>query len=164
MYYYLIRTNEGWVGIAGAGKKIAILEFPKPTREEAEALIIERSGVDSESASDFSGMADSIAAYFSGEKVDFDSPIDYGSAGEFDVSVWKAAREIPYGEVRSYAWVAERIGRPNSARAVGQALGRNPVPIIVPCHRVIRSNGDLGGFSYDLDWKRRLLEKESKSK
>ncbi len=74
--------------------------------------------------------------------------------------VWRVLREIPYGNTVSYRWVAEQIGRPLAFRAVGMACGRNPVPIIIPCHRVIGSNGNLRGFSAGVNIKRRLLEIE----
>jgi methylated-DNA-[protein]-cysteine S-methyltransferase len=116
--------------------------------------------VSTESGSDFEDTVDAIRSYFDGKRVDFKCIVDSGSAGDFDVSVWSAAREIGYGDVATYKWVARRIGRPNAQRAVGQALGRNPIPLIVPCHRVLRTDGQLGGFRYGFDWKRRLLDIE----
>ena len=113
-----------------------------------------------ESEHDFIGCAEQVAAYFRGEPVRFNFALDFGDAGEFDRLVWAAAREIGYGETRSYAWLAARIGKPHAARAVGRALGRNPILIIVPCHRIVRANGDLGGFGAGLDWKIRLLKLE----
>ena len=79
---------------------------------------------------------------------------------EFDHKVWLALKEIPFGETRTYKWLAERIGKPNASRAVGQALGRNPIPILLPCHRIIESDGSLGGFSGGVEIKRRLLDME----
>jgi methylated-DNA-[protein]-cysteine S-methyltransferase len=74
--------------------------------------------------------------------------------------VWEKARLIPYGETRSYMWLARQIGKPQAARAVGQALGRNPLPVIVPCHRVIASDGSPGGFTGGLHRKKMLLKLE----
>ncbi|GAI87660.1 unnamed protein product, partial [marine sediment metagenome] len=74
---------------------------------------------------------------------------------------WEETRLIPYGETRSYAWVAKQVGKPKAARAVGQAMGSNPLPIIIPCHRVITSNGKLGGFGGGLEMKRQLLSLEA---
>ncbi|MBN1232103.1 MAG: methylated-DNA--[protein]-cysteine S-methyltransferase [Candidatus Coatesbacteria bacterium] len=82
------------------------------------------------------------------------------SGTPFQMSVWKKLIEIPYGSIRTYAAIAKNIGHPDSARAVGNAIGRNPVPIIIPCHRVIKSDGSLGGFICDVKMKRILLEKE----
>ena len=91
------------------------------------------------------------------------SYIDWSRYTPFQKKVWEAVKTIPYGETRSYKWVAENIGNPRAARAVGQALKRNPLPGIIPCHRVIRSDGSLGGFSRGLKKKRDLLRAEEKS-
>ena len=86
--------------------------------------------------------------------------MDWSSGTPFQRKVWKAITRIPYGRVRSYQWVATRVGGKQYARAVGMALGANPVPIIVPCHRIIAHDGSLGGFSCGLPVKRRLLKLE----
>ena len=160
--YYVFESELGWVGIAGANGRICRLVLPRSSRRETAAFLNEgkaRGLV--ESKHDFSGQADRLAAYFAGKRVDFDCEPDTTGASPFDVRVWGAAREIGYGEVRSYGWLAARIGQPGAARAVGQALGRNPVPVIVPCHRVIRSDGGIGGFGAGLAWKIRLLGMEA---
>ena len=82
-------------------------------------------------------------------------------AGAFEWDVWHCAKTIPFGETRSYGWIARKIGNPGAARAVGRALGANPWPLIIPCHRVIRSDGTIGGFSSGLKWKRYLLKYEN---
>ncbi len=105
-----------------------------------------------------------LREYFAGKRVSFDLPLDLRPATAFQRAVWKAAATIPYGETRSYAWIAKRIGRPKAARAVGQALGANPVPVIIPCHRVITSAGALGGFTGGLPMKKRLLAMEAGEK
>jgi O-6-methylguanine DNA methyltransferase len=84
----------------------------------------------------------------------------YTTISEFESKVYKAVKLIPSGQTRSYKWVAQRIGCPRSYRAVGNALNKNPYPVAVPCHRVIRKNGDLGGFSKGRRAKKRLLSKE----
>lgn len=86
--------------------------------------------------------------------------VDLRRSSGFQSDVLGAAREIPAGETRSYAWIATRIGRPGAARAVGRALGTNPVPIVVPCHRVVRGDGDLGGYIFGLEMKEELLRRE----
>jgi len=98
-----------------------------------------------------------ILEYLAGKRRSFDLPLAPADASDFTRSVWRACCEIPYGETRSYQWIARRIGRPKASRAVGTALGANPLPLIVPCHRVVRSDGSLGGFAGGLDLKRRLL-------
>lgn len=79
---------------------------------------------------------------------------------EFERKVYLAVSAIPYGETRTYKWVAERIGHPKAVRAVGQALKKNPLPFLVPCHRVVKSNGELGGYRYGASWKKKLLQME----
>ena len=99
--------------------------------------------------------------YFAGGPIDFaEIPVQLAYTTEFQQQVWKAIQQIPYGEVQSYQWIADRIGRPKSARAIGNAVGANPVSILIPCHRVIRSNGALGGYGGGLARKRQLLALE----
>ena len=105
-------------------------------------------------------FARQLQAYAKGQPVKFDCRLDLSAGTTFQQKVWRALRTIPRGETRSYAWVAKKIGQPNATRAVGAACGANPIPIIVPCHRVIASDGSLGGFSCGLAIKRRLLALE----
>lgn len=104
-------------------------------------------------------LAEQLDAYLRGELTRFSVSLDLQGT-PFQLSVWNALREIPYGEVRSYAAIAQAIGRPAAVRAVGAANGANPVPVIVPCHRVIGSNGELVGFGAGVEWKLRLLGTE----
>lgn len=101
-----------------------------------------------------------LAEYLEGLRGYFTVPVDLSTLAPFQQSVLRAARAIPFGEVRSYAWLAERIGNPRAVRAVGTALKANPITIVVPCHRVLRSDGSLGGYALGLDLKRRLLSLE----
>ena len=99
--------------------------------------------------------------YFAGEPLDVSAiPIRVDWGTDFQNRVWETIRQIPYGEVRSYKWVAEKVGRPKAVRAVGSAVGANAAIILNPCHRVIRSNGALGGYGGGLERKRRLLALE----
>jgi O-6-methylguanine DNA methyltransferase len=97
--------------------------------------------------------------YFAGERRDFSLPLDLRGT-EFQLACWRALLEIPYGETRSYRDVAEAIGHPRAFRAVGMSNNRNPVAIVVPCHRVIASSGSLCGYGGGLDIKRKLLDLE----
>lgn len=103
-----------------------------------------------------------LRAYFTGERALFELPLDLEAATPFQRSVLQAAQRIPAGTVQTYGQVARAIGKPRASRAVGQALGRNPVPIVIPCHRVVASDGGLGGYSGGggLDSKRWLLQLE----
>jgi len=103
--------------------------------------------------------AQQLQAYFAGEAKDFDLPLDaQGTA--FQMRVWQALQSIPYGQTRSYAQLAALVGSPKAARAVGLANGRNPLSIIVPCHRVIGADGSLTGYGGGLENKRFLLKLE----
>jgi O-6-methylguanine DNA methyltransferase len=98
--------------------------------------------------------------YFQGKRVFFSVPVDLSETPDFQRRVLETARRIPFGEVRPYAWVAQRIGHPRAVRAVGTALGRNPVPFIVPCHRVLQSGGGIGGYLFGSETKSGLLALE----
>ena len=101
-----------------------------------------------------------LDSYFHGANESFSQDVKFLSGTEFEKQVWLALKDIPFGETRSYKWVAEHIGKPAAVRAVGQALSKNPVPIVIPCHRVIESSGSMGGYAYGVDIKVRLLEME----
>ncbi len=101
-----------------------------------------------------------LGAYFNGSKSTFDQEIKFLSGTDFEKAVWAALLKIPFGETRSYKWIAEEIGNPGAVRAVGRALSKNPLPVVVPCHRVIESDGSIGGFASGVEMKRRLLDME----
>lgn len=101
-----------------------------------------------------------LAEYLDGRRSFFTVPVDLGRLAPFQREVLEAAQGIPFGEVRPYRWVAEAIGRPRAVRAVGQALGANPVPLIVPCHRVVPAGGGSGGYIFGGEVKERLLNLE----
>jgi methylated-DNA-[protein]-cysteine S-methyltransferase len=100
-----------------------------------------------------------IHEYFAGDRRDFDLPLDLHGT-EFQIAAWRALASVPYGETTSYGEQAERIGRPGAFRAVGAANGKNPVPIILPCHRIVGVNGSLTGFAGGLELKQWLLSME----
>ena len=105
-------------------------------------------------------LATQLDAYFAGKLRHFSVPLDLRGT-PFQLKVWERLLDIPFGETRSYRQIAKTLGRPRSARPVGQAVGRNPVSIVVPCHRVIGSNGDLIGYGGGLPRKQALLELEA---
>jgi methylated-DNA-[protein]-cysteine S-methyltransferase len=104
-------------------------------------------------------LTDQLDDYFRGARTRFDVPLRFEGTA-FQMAVWSALVEIPFGQTSTYAHLAERIGRPGAARAVGAANGQNPISIVVPCHRLIGASGDLTGYGWGLDRKRRLLELE----
>jgi len=99
--------------------------------------------------------------YFQGKKVDFSTKYDISHLSTFTQKVLNVTKKIPYGKTLTYSQIAKRIGYPKASRAVGQAVGFNPLPIIIPCHRVLRKDGSLGGFAYGLKWKKTLLKIEN---
>jgi methylated-DNA-[protein]-cysteine S-methyltransferase len=106
------------------------------------------------------GAIRQLKEYFQGERQAFDLPMAPPQGTAFQRKVWEACREIPYGKMTSYGALARRVGSPGAMRAIGQALNRNPLPLLVPCHRVVGKNGDLTGFAGGIEWKARLLSIE----
>jgi methylated-DNA-[protein]-cysteine S-methyltransferase len=159
--YTVFSVAAGHVGVLGTKAGLQRVTLPQPT----EAVVRKLLGIDDRrdilSTSLYADLADRLQAYYRGHRVDFQDTLDLAAATAFQRSVWQATRPIPYGETRSYGWVAGQIGQPGALRAVGQALGRNPLPVIIPCHRVVGSNGEMGGFSGGLEMKRFLLRLES---
>ena len=146
-FYEVYESPVGALYLIFAGKDLCGIEFVKPVD-----LPLKKSSS--------SLLHKELKEFFKHGKDVFDQAIALTKGTEFDHLVWMALKEIPFGETRTYKWLAEKIGRPNAFRAVGQSLGRNPIPIVLPCHRIIESDGSLGGFSAGTDVKRRLLEIE----
>lgn len=151
--YRIIDSPIGPLMLAGNDEALTGLRMQDQGRPPAE----DADGVSDERA--FPGIVDQLAMYFAGELIEFDVPLRMEGTA-FQRRVWSALVEIPYGETISYGQLATRIGQPTASRAVGLANGRNPVAIIVPCHRVIGSTGALVGYGGGLQRKRRLLELE----
>ncbi|MFO1477964.1 MAG: methylated-DNA--[protein]-cysteine S-methyltransferase [Verrucomicrobiota bacterium] len=105
-----------------------------------------------------------VKAVLSGRDPDALPPLDLSRGTDFQRQVWRRLKSIRSGQTRSYGEIARELGKPGSARAVGGACGANPIPVLIPCHRVLASNGKLGGFSGGLDWKKTLLRREGVTK
>ena len=146
-----------WIGILASAKGLLSTTLPQCSSQEALEQLGDRANDVIHSTDLFDDLMERFRSYFSGHRTAFPDKLDLSGATTFQREVWQATRLIPYGETRSYAWVANHIRRPKAVRAVGQALGRNPLPVIVPCHRVIASDGKLGGFSGGLEMKKHLL-------
>ncbi len=156
MYYCYFDTPIGELLLAGEANALSMIGFPKGVmRSDPEPDWIYNE-------EPFADVREQLAEYFSGERKDFDLPLTIAGT-EFQLSVLEALQKIPYGETRSYGAIAKQIGRPRAVRAVGAANGRNPIPIIVPCHRVIGHTGDLTGFGGGLDTKEALLRLEAEN-
>jgi methylated-DNA-[protein]-cysteine S-methyltransferase len=159
--YTVFNSAMGWVGILASAWGIRGTTLPQRSSQEARQLLGYSVNQAAYSPHLFDDCVERLKSYFDGHEVAFDDKIDLSKATSFQRRVWETTRLIPYGETRSYRWVAEQIKRPRAARAVGQALGRNPLPIIVPCHRVIAINGSLGGFNGGIQMKKLLLSLEA---
>lgn len=154
MYYCYLDTPIGELLVAGDGDGLSLIGFPKGSmRREPEPDWIFNEKRLAEACRQ-------LREYFAGERREFDLPLKLDGT-EFQVSVLRALQDIPYGETLSYGDVAKKIGHPKAVRAVGAANGRNPLPIVIPCHRVIGSTGDLTGFGGGLDTKEALLRLEA---
>ena len=162
--YVTFNTDPGWVGILASPGGLLSTTLPQRSAREACRILGDGIKQATRSYQSFDDLIERLKAYFNGHQISFPGELDLSGATPFQREVWQATRLIPYGETRSYLWVARQIKRPGAARAVGQALGRNPLPVIVPCHRVVASNGQLGGFSGGLEMKRRLLRREASAR
>lgn len=151
--YRIIDSPVGPLTLAGDGSTLMHLRMTDQTHEP------DRSGWAPADAAAFPEVAEQLDAYFAGSLTEFD--IDLELLGtDFQRRVWSALRTIPYGETRSYGEIAEQIGAPSASRAVGMANGRNPIAIVVPCHRVIGAAGAMTGYGGGIDRKRTLLALE----
>jgi methylated-DNA-[protein]-cysteine S-methyltransferase len=159
--FAVCETSLGWTGVIGSPNGLKKVVLPLKSKEAVLGQISSY-GCEAENhdTACFSGLTDRIRRYFDGEPVDFADKLDLAGTPRFQQKVWLMVRSIPRGETRSYGWVANQLGLPKAARAVGQALGRNPVPIVIPCHRVIASDGKLGGFGGGVEIKKFLLQLE----
>jgi len=155
MIYDFLQTDlAGTLILAGDGNRLRHLNFINGKHPLAVQADWRRD------TSHFTSLKAQLADYFAGNRKTFD--VDLLAEGTpFQMKVWSALLDIPYGRVVSYQWVARRIGRPGAVRAVGAANGRNPISIIVPCHRVIGKNGTLTGYGGGLDVKQRLIRLEN---
>ena len=153
MYYTFVSSPLGQLLLAGSDTALEVVGFASGSKARSPQTDWERSD------GPFHDAAKQLGEYFDGKRRDFDLAVDPGANG-FQADVLDALRHIPYGETRSYGEVARRIGRPKAVRAVGAANGRNPLPIVIPCHRVIGHDGDLTGFGGGLAAKRYLLDLE----
>ncbi len=156
MYYCYTNSPIGELLLAGDKDALTMIGFPKGSMRrdpEPDWIFNEKP---------FAEAMKQLDEYFDGQRRDFDLPLRLDGT-EFQLQVLDELQKIPYGETTSYGDIAKRIGRPKASRAVGAANGRNPIPIVVPCHRVIGSHGDLTGFGGGLDTKEALLRLEAEN-
>ncbi len=160
--YAAIKTGLGWIGVALTAR--GILRLGYPVQQMAKALDAVAWADGAEPGGDderIARLAEELADLFQGRPVRFSVSPDLSLGTPFQRRVWAALCKIPWGETRTYRWLAAKLGQPGAARAVGAAVGANPVPFVVPCHRAVGSDGSLCGFAGGLALKRRLLALES---
>lgn len=167
-YFALIPTDWGVAGVSGSPAGLTGFLWPRASAAKARRAAQRRwPGADERPVERLcAGLARRLADYFAGRTVDLSGvPVDWSALPPFCARVLRALRGVAFGRTISYGELARRAGRPGAARAVGQAMARNPLPVIVPCHRVLRSDGALGGFSGPggQACKRRLLVLERRS-
>lgn len=151
------------MGVVISQKGLHMIILPQKTAEAIKKVLEEH--YTEELIRDEKGLAKisgRIRNYLNGERVVFKEKFDVEGITPFEMKVWDTVYGIPYGETRSYDWVAKEVGNPKEVRAVGQALKRNRLPVIIPCHRVINKSGDLGGYSGGVELKRKLLKIEGR--
>ena len=159
-----IVTDDGTFTAHYSENGLAALDFPKMRRAGRDRLLASPPAVGSKIPAPIRGWhrltEAALKKALAGHAPKKLPPLDWSGKTDFQQSVWREMRKIPCGETRSYGQLAGNIGKPAAVRAVGGACGANPVPVLVPCHRVLAAGGRLGGFSGGLNWKRRLLARE----
>jgi O-6-methylguanine DNA methyltransferase len=158
--FYLCEARIGWMGLGLEDGAVCACTLPRPRRQEALEEMMAMGAREPADPSEVGDLPERLRRYAEGEAVDLSDGVRIDRGTPFQREVWRALTEIPRGEARSYAWVAQRIGRPRAARAVGQAVGSNPLPVLVPCHRVVASDGSPGGYGGGLKMKAELLRLE----
>ena len=160
LVYTVFETEAGWMAVLASDRGLLLTSLPRAEVEEAFLELRDDASRATRDDAGLGDLAERFRRYFRGEAPPFPEQLDPSSGTPFQRRVWEAAQRIPYGETRSYGWIAEEIGKPRAARAVGPAIGSNPLGIIIPCHRVIAGDGTLGGFGGGLPLKQRLLDME----
>jgi methylated-DNA-[protein]-cysteine S-methyltransferase len=162
--YTIFKTKWGYFGLAGTENGLLRTCLPLSSPENIKSQLLSISEATLFEKWLFKTVQDQIVAYFEGECVNFstDIPIVLDGLSDFCSSVLIACRGIKFGQVVTYSAIAKKLGRPSASRAVGNALAKNPLPLIIPCHRIIRSDGQLSGFSSPggMNTKAKLLKHE----
>ena len=156
-YQAIIPSPLGKIYIEGSDAGLTRISFWKEDVSGPEAEAIHNNQI----PDCLKDCAQQLTEYFAGTRKEFDLKLDFGDAPAFHKEVWKMVKLIPYGRTRTYAEIAEIIDHQYAYRAVGHANGMNPLPIVIPCHRVIGKDGSLTGYAYGLEMKRWLLSHES---
>lgn len=148
MRYHLFDTRLGTCGVAWSEQGLTRLQLPESTRAATERRLRAGRAASDRLPASIERAIGEVKRYMAGEKTEFDKIVlDLAGVGEFHRQLYEALRRVGWGKVTTYGELARQVDAPGAARAVGQAMGRNPIPIIIPCHRVLASGGKVGGFS-----------------
>jgi len=158
----IFKSRWGWMGISETAKGIDSVVLPKVSRQAAlsELQTDKIELLKGHASPRLQEARTQLTGYLAGTRRSFDLPLDLSRGTSFQRKVWRTLRRVSYGRLRSYQWVAVRVGGRQYARAVGNAVGANPMPIVIPCHRIVAQDASLGGFSGGLPTKRKLLTLE----
>jgi methylated-DNA-[protein]-cysteine S-methyltransferase len=162
-YYDIEQLPHGWVAATCSDEGITKLSPPSFSEELALSSIKINRSLTIRRPTKFILLFHELTLYFDGKIENFSSPVDLSEGPKFFHRIWDICRTIPYGETRSYSWLASESGNPKAQRSVGQAMAHNPIPFLIPCHRVVRVDGQLGGYAWGLDLKSWLLNIENKN-
>jgi O-6-methylguanine DNA methyltransferase len=158
----IFKSSWGWMGISETSKGIDTVALPKGSKRAIELDL--RSVTDEPFEEGASALLEEarcqVLDYLGGKRNAFTMPLDLSRGTPFQRRVWRVLQRVPYGKLRSYQWIASRVGGRHYARAVGSAVGANPLPVVIPCHRIVAQDASLGGFSCGLPMKRKLLTLE----
>lgn len=158
----IFKSTWGWIGISETSKGIDGIALPKGSKRAIELDLRSSAGEPFEEgmSARLESARHQLLDYLDGKRTAFDMPLDCSRGTAFQRRVWKVLQRVPYGKLRSYQWIASRVGGRHYARAVGSAVGANPLPVVIPCHRIVAHDASLGGFSCGLPMKRKLLTLE----
>ena len=163
LIYTMFRTPLGWTGVAATPAGICRVVLSLPGEPGFLKILRTLHPSPKRSGDKLASVKEEFHLYFQGMLKQFSCKLDLTSGTRFQQQVWRKLMTIPFGKTRSYQWLARSINRPKAFRAAGNANGKNPTPVIVPCHRVIRQNGSLGGFTGGTHLKQFLLDLEARS-
>lgn len=158
----IFKTPWGWMGISETSKGIDVILLPKGSKRAIESGLhaLADEPFEPGGSARLEAARRQLIEYLDGKRDAFDVSLDLSRGTPFRRRVWRVLQRVPYGRLRSYQWIAARVGGQRYARAVGNAVGANPLPIMIPCHRIVTQDASLGGFSCGLSMKRQLLTLE----
>ena len=164
-YHDVIETRFGWMGLLRSEKGLMRTTLPQTSPDRCIQILGDEMAGAEHAPERFTSLVGSLRRYFEGDKLGLvEETLDLEGATPFHRQAWQACMSIPFGETRTYKWLATQAGKPNASRAAGQSMARNRLPIVVPCHRVIAADGGLRGFgagATQLDLKQSLLSMEA---